>query len=95
MVPVRALVVAGTVVIAAACSPEATRQRDGGPGADPGNKILVLRPVSDPGPVDTTLWPGRAPAPVERLEKGDMPPPQGVVIPSQQRVQPIPGERRR
>jgi hypothetical protein len=31
-----ALIVAGLVVVA--CSPEATRTRSGGPGADPGNR---------------------------------------------------------
>jgi hypothetical protein len=54
-------------VVLAACSPEATRHRDGGPGADPGNKRLVAAPPANPRAADTTLWPGRAPTPVERL----------------------------
>lgn len=66
------------LVMASACSPEARRERDGGPGADPGNKRLVAAPRVDPVAADTTLWPGRAPAPVERLARGEMPPPAGV-----------------
>ena len=58
-----------------ACSPEARRTRDGGPGADPGNKILVVQDEPDPHAADTTLWPGRAPAPVDLLAKGLVPPP--------------------
>ncbi|HEU4649151.1 MAG TPA: hypothetical protein VFS33_08835 [Gemmatimonadales bacterium] len=57
------------------CSPEARRTRDGGPGADPGNKVLVARDEPNPRAADTTLWPGRDPAPVERLAKGETPPP--------------------
>lgn len=57
------------------CSPEARRTRDGGPGADPGNKVLVVRDEPNPRAADTTLWPGRAPAPVELLAKGVIPPP--------------------
>ena len=49
--------------------------RDGGEGADPGNKRLLTRPLPDPVAADTTLWPGRSPAPVERLAGGDVPPP--------------------
>lgn len=49
-----------------ACSPEARRVRDGGPGADPGNRILIDAPRADPQAADTTLWPGRAPAPTDR-----------------------------
>jgi len=67
----------------AACSPEARRTRDGGPGADPGNKVLVPRPRADPQAADTTLWPGRDPAPVERLARGLVPPP---TYPPQQRT---------
>jgi hypothetical protein len=62
-------------LVFAACSPEASRTRDGGPGADPGNKPLVNVAVANPRAADTTLWPGRAPAPVERLARGEMPPP--------------------
>jgi hypothetical protein len=58
-----------------ACSPEAHRTRDGGPGADPGNKVLVAWPPENPKAADTTLWPGRNPAPVVRLASGSMPPP--------------------
>jgi len=32
----------------------------------------------DPQAADTTLWPGRAPAPVERLARGEVPPPAGI-----------------
>ena len=55
-----------------ACSPEARRARDGGAGADVGNKRLVSGPPVDPQAADTTLWPGRAPTPVERLAAGRM-----------------------
>jgi hypothetical protein len=67
---------AGLAVLA--CSPEASRVRDGGPGADPNNKVLVASPRVNPGPADTTLWPGRAPTPVERLARGEVPPPAGT-----------------
>jgi hypothetical protein len=50
-----------------ACSPEATRTRNGGPGGDIGNAPWVRSPPVNPHAADTTLWPGRAPAPVERL----------------------------
>lgn len=63
------------LTIALACSPEAHRVRDGGPGADPGNKKVVAAPVANPQAADTTLWPGRAPTAVERLTRGEMPPP--------------------
>ena len=53
-----------------ACSPEAWRTRDGGPGADIGNKHLVEVTHADPQPSDTTLMPGRALTPVERFQKG-------------------------
>jgi len=59
-------------------SPEARRLRDGGPGADIGNTKLTDAPPADPQAADTTLWPGRALAPVERLARGEMPPPAGV-----------------
>jgi len=62
------------ILAAAACSPEARRVRDGGPGADPGNKTLVERVQAEPRAADTTLWPGLAPAPVERFARGDVPP---------------------
>jgi hypothetical protein len=58
-----------------ACSPEARRVRDGGPGADPGNKLLVVRDHPDPRAADTTLWPGRAAAPVDLLARCIVPPP--------------------
>ena len=58
-----------------ACSPESRRVRDGGAGADPNNKVLVAAPPMNPGPADTTLWPGRAPTPVERFAAGKMAPP--------------------
>lgn len=49
--------------------------RDGGDGADPGNKRLVVHTQPEPRAADTTLWPGRNPAPVERLARGLVPPP--------------------
>jgi hypothetical protein len=64
--------------LGACASPEAARRRDGGAGADPGNKRMVERSIADPQSTDTTLWPGRASAPVDRLERGVMPPPPGV-----------------
>jgi len=60
------------------CSPESRRVRDGGAGADPNNKVLVAAPPVNPGPADTTLWPGRAPTPVERFAAGKMAPPVAV-----------------
>ena len=68
--------VGAAMALVGACSPEARRVRNGGPGADPGNKRLVERSYMDPKAADTTLWPGRAPAPVEQLEAGTMYPPQ-------------------
>jgi hypothetical protein len=67
-----ALVVA-LVLLLAACSPEAVRTRDGGPGADVGNtpRLAVQRPRANPQPADTSLWPGKAMAPVDRLARGD------------------------
>ncbi|MFN2399798.1 MAG: hypothetical protein ABR543_14355 [Gemmatimonadaceae bacterium] len=53
------------------CSPEASRVRDGGPGADVGNKTVVQSAASNPTAADTTLWPGKAPAPVERHARQD------------------------
>ena len=64
------LAAAIAVLGAVACSPEATRTRDGGPGADIGNKDLVQETHADPHAADTTMMPGRAPAPVARFEKG-------------------------
>jgi hypothetical protein len=57
----------------AACSPEATRTRDGGPGADIGNtpRLASEPPRANPQAADTTLWPGKAMAPVDRLARGD------------------------
>jgi hypothetical protein len=75
----RGLLVAPLLVIVAACSPEARRTRDGGPGADVGNKKLVVVPEPEPRAADTTLWPGRAPAPTDRFARGERPPPVGVV----------------
>ena len=59
----------------AACSPEARRVRDGGAGADPDNKELVRGGTRDPRAADTTLWPGRAAAPVDRFARGLIDPP--------------------
>jgi hypothetical protein len=62
-------------VIAAfvACSPEAVRKRDGGPGADPQNypRQAVVASPANPETADTSLWPGKATAPVDRLARGD------------------------
>lgn len=70
-----------------ACSPEARRVRDGGPGADPDNKHLVqARPVN-PTAADTTLWPGKAEAPVDRFAAGRMAPPAAITA----AVVPTPG----
>lgn len=61
----------GLVALAlCACSPEARRARDGGPGADIGNKRVTLVAEPNPHAADTTLMPGRAPAPVERFAPG-------------------------
>ncbi|MFL5574815.1 MAG: hypothetical protein ACJ79S_02450 [Gemmatimonadaceae bacterium] len=65
-------------LLALSCSPEARRGRDDGPGADVGNKDLVVTSEPEPHAADTTLWPGRAPAPVDRFARGEMPPPAGV-----------------
>lgn len=62
------------LLAAAGCSPEARRVRDGGAGADPGNKVLVEHAQPEPRAADTTLWPGRAPAPVERFARGEASP---------------------
>jgi len=74
LVQISLLLIAAAALMAS-CSPEARRARDGGHGADPGNKRLVEAPRVDPRAADTTLWPGRAPAPVQRLEAGTMRPP--------------------
>ncbi|GAC1652850.1 MAG: hypothetical protein NVS4B3_15390 [Gemmatimonadaceae bacterium] len=69
-VPVLPLVMLAAVACA---SPEARRGRDGGPGADPGNKTLADVAMGKPMPDDTTLWPGKAAAPTDRLAAGTMP----------------------
>jgi hypothetical protein len=61
------------MLLLTACSPEARRTRDGGAGADPGNKVLVEHTQPEPRAADTTLWPGRAPTPVERFARGEVP----------------------
>jgi hypothetical protein len=58
------------ITLLLACSPEATRVRDGGPGADIGNKQVTALAHPDPQPADTTLMPGKALAPVTRFEQG-------------------------
>jgi hypothetical protein len=68
--------VAGLLLcILTACSPEATRERDGGAGADIGNKEVARAETPDARAADTTLWPGRNPAPTDRLAAGTMHPP--------------------
>jgi len=61
------------LVMLAACSPEAVRTRDGGQGADPGNtpRLATETPRANPQAADTSLWPGKAMAPVDRLARGD------------------------
>jgi hypothetical protein len=71
----RLALVSAAIFLAAGCSPEARRTRDGGPGADPGNKSLTAHAGPDPRAADTTLWPGRALTPVERFARGDLPAP--------------------
>ena len=66
------------LLIVLACSPEARRVRDGGPGADPNNKNLVASRPANPTAADTTLWPDKAPAPVDRLAAGRMAPPVAI-----------------
>ncbi|HUR94102.1 MAG TPA: hypothetical protein VMY76_05935 [Gemmatimonadales bacterium] len=63
------------LLLAGGCSPEAKRERDGGRGADPGNKELVVHAAPTPRAADTTLWPGRAAAPVDLLARGVIAPP--------------------
>ena len=65
--------VALAVAVLLGCSPEATRTRDGGPGADPQNypRQAVQAPPANPETADTSLWPGKAVAPVDRLASGD------------------------
>jgi hypothetical protein len=70
-----------------ACSPEARRVRDGGPGADPNNKNLVASRPVNPTAADTTLWPEKAEAPVDRLADGRMAPPVAITT----AVAPAPG----
>jgi hypothetical protein len=67
--------VAAALIGLASCSPEARRVRDGGPGADPGNKVLIEHEAPDPHAADTTLWPGKATAPVDLLARGIIAPP--------------------
>jgi hypothetical protein len=69
-------VVAATALLGlTSCSPEARRVRDGGAGADPGNKVLIEHEAPNPHAADTTLWPGRAAAPVDLLARGIIAPP--------------------
>jgi hypothetical protein len=77
---IRAGLPACALLTALACSPEAQRRRDGGLGADPDNKRIVVHEQADPRAVDTSLWPGRAEAPTDRMARGDIPPP--TVAPS-------------
>lgn len=72
---VNAILSGAAALALATCSPEARRVRDGGAGADPGNKVLVTHEFPDPHAADTTLWPGRAAAPVDRLARGVIAPP--------------------
>ncbi len=65
----------GGALLIGACSPEAVRRRDGGPGGDGDNHGVQAVSNAKPHAADTTLWPGRAAAPVERLAAGTMPMP--------------------
>jgi hypothetical protein len=69
------LAAAAALLGLASCSPEARRVRDGGAGADPGNKVLIEHEALDPHAADTTLWPGRATAPEDLLARGIIAPP--------------------
>jgi hypothetical protein len=71
----RCSLLAVVLAVLLACSPEARRVRDGGRGADPDNKVLVAARPANPTAADTTLWPGKAEAPVDRLAEGRMAPP--------------------
>ncbi|MEW5917374.1 MAG: hypothetical protein AB1762_13265 [Gemmatimonadota bacterium] len=62
-----ALVRIAIIVTMLGCSPEASRARDGSAGADIGNKRVTRQALADPQPADTTMMPGRAPAPVDRF----------------------------
>jgi hypothetical protein len=74
-VGVQRVIGAAALLGLASCSPEARRVRDGGAGADPGNKVLIEHEAPDPHAADTTLWPGRATAPVDLLARGIIAPP--------------------
>lgn len=78
MASLSAVAAAAMLLALAGCSPEAHRARDGGRGADIGNARRVAAPAINPTAADTTLWPGRAPAVVDRLVAGTMPLPPGV-----------------
>jgi len=76
---VRAILTKAAMALTAmttSCSPEAKRTRDDGPGADIGNKRVAQIAHPDPRPADTTLMPGRAPAPVDRFAPPPPPPKQ-------------------
>jgi hypothetical protein len=81
---VASVIGAAALVGLASCSPEARRVRDGGAGADPGNKVLTEHEAPDPHAADTTLWPGRATAPVDLLARGIIAPPTYPADPADQ-----------
>ena len=65
----RILAIAATLAIAACTSPEANRMRGGGPGADRGNRVEIVRMHEGSRPFFGTpqLAPGKS-APVESAD---------------------------
>jgi hypothetical protein len=70
-----AIVLALGLATAACTSPEATRQRAGGPGADPGNRrgVVQMHEGSDPYWKTPRRLPGRQPAPTATARQADRP----------------------
>ncbi len=67
-----ALAVLAAVVLAGCTSPEATRMRAGGPGADPGNHARVVKMHEGSNPYwKTPRIPGIAGAPIDTATQAD------------------------
>ena len=68
-----AIVLALGLAAAACTSPEATRQRAGGPGADPGNRrgVVQMHEGSDPYWKTPRRLPGRQQAPIATARQAD------------------------
>ena len=68
-----AIVLALGLAAAACTSPEATRQRSGGPGADPGNRrgVVQMHEGSDPYWKTPRRLPGRQQAPTVTARQAD------------------------